>query len=262
MRQEKNQPTVRAVERTLNILFLISSAEEPLALAQISKETGVDKATALRMLATLESFRLVQRDEASRAYSIGAGAWQLSSAYQAEIKVVAENHLRKLRDATGESVSLVVARGLERVMLMAIEASHELRVVPQLNSVLPIYSGASGKVFMAFMAPEKCEQVIEQTGLRPVNERSIIDRDTYLAELEIVRQQGFAASNGDVTFGAAAIAAPIIDSKRDVLGVVSLRGPEVRLNPDRAKKLAPLVKQTARDIAIEMSGALRTAEAG
>lgn len=262
MRQEKNQPTVRAVERTLNILFLVSAAKEPLGLAQISSETGVDKATALRMLATLESFRLVQRDEVTRAYSIGSGAWQLSSAYQAEIKVVSESHLRELRDATGESVSLVVARGLDRVMLMAIEASHELRVVPQLNSVLPIYSGASGKVFMAFMTPDKRERVIELTGLRPVNERSIVDRETYLQALEAVRQQGFAVSSGDVTFGAAAIAAPILDAKGEVLAVVSLRGPEVRLNPERVRKLAPLVKQTARDIAIEMAGAVRTAEAG
>lgn len=254
MTQDKPQTTVRAVERTLNILFLISSASEPLSLSEISGSTGVDKATALRLLATLEVFRLVQRDEKNRTFAIGAGAWQLASSYQSELKTISEKHLRKLRDMTGESVSLVVSRGLDRVMLTAIEATHELRVVPKPNSVVPVYAGASGKVFMAFMSAPERARVIELTGLCPVNERSAMDQESFLASLEQVRRDGYAASVGDVTLGAVAVAAPVFGSRGEIVAVVSLRGPEARLTSDRVHQLSPLVVEAARNIADDVSG--------
>lgn len=249
MNQEKPPTTVRAVERTLKILFLIAAAPEPLSLSDISNSTGLDKATALRLLVTLESFRLVQRDEKNRTYAIGAGAWQLASSYKSELKSVSEPHLRVLRDQTGESVSLVIARGMERVILTALEANHELRVVPSLNSVVPVYSGASGKIFMAFMDAERRDRIIETTGLKPVNERCVIDRGTFLKSLDQVRKDGFAVSTGDVTLGAVAVAAPIFDAHNDVAAVVSLRGPEARLTSQRIEQLAPLVRETATNIA-------------
>lgn len=248
MNQEKPQTTVRAVERTLNILFVIATASQSLTLSDISRSTGVDKATALRLLGTLESFRLVQRDEKSRTYAIGAGAWQLVSSYQSGLKSISETHLRTLRDQTGESVSLVVARGLDRVMLTALEASHELRVVPSLNSVVPVYSGASGKVFMAYMPQENRDRIIELTGLKPVNARCVTDRASFINSLEQVQHDGYAVSVGDVTLGAVAIAAPVFDDSKEVVAVVSLRGPEARLTGERVHQLAPLVKEAARSI--------------
>jgi DNA-binding IclR family transcriptional regulator len=254
MGQDSRQPTVRTVERTLNILFLIAKATAPLSLGEVSESTGLDKATVLRLLATLEQFRLVQRDDKTRSYSIGSGVWQLYSYYQSELKTIAESHLRKLRDTTGESVTLVVARGLERVVLMAMEASHELRVVPSLNSVVPVYSGASGKVLMAYLERDKLDSIIEKTDLRPLNAFDVIDRDSFLTNLSQVRRDGYAISIGDVTQGAVAVAAPVFNADGTVLAVVSLRGPESRLTEDRVKKLTPLVIEAADDIARDLTG--------
>ena len=251
---EKPQKTVRAAERTLKILFVIAGAPAPLSLAEISAAADVDKATALRLLATLEAFRLVHRDEQSRKFTVGSGAWQLANSYQAELKSIAEPHLRTLRDRTEETVSLVVARGLERVVVMAMEASHELRVVPALNRVTPVYSGASGKVLMAFMPEAERDRVIDLTGLKPVNERSVTDRESFLATLEAVRRQGYAVSAGDVTLGAVAIAAPVSGPQGAVAAAVSLRGPEARLTADRVNRLAPLVVEAARGISQDWAG--------
>ena len=252
MTDVRSPTTVRSVERTLRILFLIAASPQPITLAAISKSTGVDKATALRLLATLESFRLVQRDEDARTYSMGSGAWQLAASYEVELKALAETHLRRLREQTGESVSLVVARGLERVVLMALEAVHELRVVPSPNNVVPVYSGASGKVFMAFMPEEKRNKIIEITALKPVNDQNAIDRDSFLSLLEQVKRDHFAISVGDVTLGASAVAAPILDPRDQVVAVVSLRGPEARLPTDRLKQIAPLVKEAAANISRDL----------
>lgn len=254
MEQEKPVKMVRSVERTLKILMCVAAADKPLGLSEISAATGVDKATALRLLATLEAFRLVRRDDADRKYAVGAGVWQLSKFYQNDLRTVAQPYLRSLADTTGESVTLVVKRGLERVVLMAIEATHELRIVPALNSVVPIYSGASGKVFMAFMPEAERDRIIELTGLKPLNERGLTDRKSFLTALEQVRRDGYAATIGDVTLGAAAVAAPVFGPAGVLQGVVSLRGPEARLTPERVKLLAPLVVEAADALSRELMG--------
>ena len=45
--------------------------------------------------------------------------------------------------------------------------------------------------------------------LTPVNERGLTDRRSFLEALKQVRKDGYAAAVGDVTFGAAAVAAPV-----------------------------------------------------
>jgi DNA-binding IclR family transcriptional regulator len=249
-----NHKTVRSVERTLNILFLIAKSPDPMSLAEIHSASGVDKATALRLLGTLETFKLITRDEKTRGYTVGSAVWQLASFYQTELKTVAEPHLRVLQDLTGESVSLVVPRGLERVVLVALEASHELRIVPVVNSVTPIYSGASGKVLMAYMTEAERDRIIELTQLRPVNERSVTDRGTFLETLKQVRHDGFSASFGDVTLGAVAVAAPVLRADGVASAAVSLRAPEARLTEERVDNIAPLVVEAATRISRDWAG--------
>jgi len=245
MDEDKTVKTVRSVERTLRILFCIAGARHPMSLSEIGAEVEIDKATTMRLLNTLETFRLVKRDPGSRKYSIGSAAWQLTSAYQSDFRLAAEPHLQALKETTGESASLVVERGLERVVVTSVEATHELRVVPTSNSVVPVYAGASGRVLMAFMPDEQRDRIISITGLKPVNARGLTDRQSYLASLDKVRANGYAVSLGDVTLGTVAVAAPVFDQNRRIRAVVSLRGPEARMTPDRIDALAKLVVEAA-----------------
>lgn len=245
--------TVRSVERAINILFMISRADQPLGLSEISRATNIDKATVLRLLSTLEASKLVQRDTNSRKYNLGSGIWHMSSSWRSDLKSVAKPILESLRLATEESVSLVCRSGMERIVIMALAASQELRVVPSMSRVLPIYAGASGKVLMANLTDEECERIIKETSLKPVNEKSITDRTVFLGQLAEVRKLGYAYSIGDVTMGAAAVAAPVFDNT-GIIAAVSLRGPEVRMPYERIQQLAPLVIESAKSISRELIG--------
>ena len=99
-------------------------------------------------------------------------------------------------------------------------------------------------------------RIIEVTGLKPVNENALTDRKSFLKSLEQVRKDGYATTRGDVTLGAAAIAAPIFDRSGVLQGVVSLRGPEARMTGERVKQVAPLVVETADAISRELMGAM------
>lgn len=243
---------VRSVERAIKILFLVAQADEPVGLSDISRATQIDKATALRLLSTLEASKLVQRDLATRRYGPGHNIWRLANYWRNDLRTISRPHLEALRRATEETVSLVCPRGLERIVIDALAAPHELCVVPVMGSAMPVYAGASGKVIMAFLPDEERNRVIELTNLKPVNPAAATDRKGYLAIIEEVRRKGYAVSVGDVTAGASAIAAPIFDAAGKVTAIVSLRGPDVRMPPERLEQIAPRVIEAARDISQEL----------
>lgn len=231
---------------------MICRADQPLGLSEISRATEIDKATVLRLLSTLEGSRLVHRDPSSRKYGPGSGIWRMSSSWRTDLKSVAQPILESLCDATEESVSLVCRSGNERIVIMATSAQHELRVVPSMTRVLPIYAGASGRVFMANLPEEECEQIIQETSLKPVNEKSITDPKVFRAQLDEVRKDGFSVSFGDVTQGTAAIAAPVFDES-GIVAAISLRAPDIRMPEERIKQLTPLVVKAAQAITSELT---------
>lgn len=243
---------VRAVERAISILYMVASADEPIGLTELSRGTKIDKATALRLLFTLEEVGLVRRDPKTRRYVVGPGVWRLTTAWRSDLRSVSHRHLEELRQATEESVSLICPRGLDRVVILALEALHELCVVPTIGSAVPIYAGASGRVIMAFMPEDERNKIIEITRLKAVNPQKIIDKKSFLQSLEAVRRNGYASSIGEVTLGSTAIAAPIFDASGQLVGVVSLRAPEIRLTEERIKQMAPLVVEAGLAISRDL----------
>lgn len=240
--------SVRTVERALRILFCVAQSEQPAGLTELSARVGLDKATTLRLLTTLEQAELVRRDPRTRCFIPGPAIWRLAYSWRNDLRQASRPVLEALGHKTGESVSLLTSRGLERVVIDVVPAKHELSVVPTIGSAHPIYAGASGKVFMAFMSDDERERVIKITGLKPLTPAGISDPGRFREVLATVRRQGFAYSVGDVTMGACAVAAPIFGSSGQIAGVVSVRGPEVRMPQDRIASIAKVVVQAAADV--------------
>ncbi len=236
------------MERAISILTLVAGAEAPLGLSEIGRASGIDKATALRLLLTLENAKLIQRDALSRRYSLASGLWRLVNSWRSDLRFAAMPFLESLRRSTGETVQLVFPRGFERVVVEALAGAHELAVVPSVGTIQPIYVGASGKTLMAFLPEDERDRIIELTGLKPLNPLGITDRNTYLEVLKDIRRKGYAESIGDVTLGACALAAPVFDTTGRIAAAVSLRGPEIRMQKDRLAQMAPLVMETGRAI--------------
>lgn len=244
---------VRSVERAIRIMSMVAqSSDEPVTLSEISQATQIDKATTLRLLATLEAWKLVQRDPVSRRYAGGVGLWQMLTSWRSDLRAVSRPYLESLRRLTEETVTLVCPRGLERVVVESLAAPRELCVVPSIGSAQPIYAGASGKVIMAYMSESERDRIIELTNLKPVRGDSLTDPASFLKELEQVRQCGYAYAIGTVTAGVSALASPIFDPTGHVVGSVSLRGPESRLSLQRLEQLAPYVVDSGHDISLQL----------
>ena len=244
--------TVRAVERAFDILMYIAHQDGPKGLSEISRELKLDKATVFRLVVTLKSRGLIRQIQDSRSYELVLPGPLLIGATEPGLRQVCHRYLEELSRQTKETVCLVCPWGFERTHVDVIPAQHELRLVPEIGSIWPIYVGASGRVMMAFMPRDKVENIIRETKLASRNAAHVPTKDEILADLIRIRRRGYLISAGETVEGGAAVAAPVIDRNEQVVGAIAIRGPASRLSQALLRQYAPLVRDATRRLSREL----------
>jgi DNA-binding IclR family transcriptional regulator len=142
----------------------------------------------------------------------------------------------------------------EMMFIAASESSQPVRYVNKMWEWMPVYAGASGLAIMAFLPPETQQDIITRTKLAPLTDRTITERYKLEHQLKLIRKQGYAASKGQRTNGAVAIAAPIFSSSNQVLGDVVITIPEQRFDPSTEGELGAYVMACADRITTRLGG--------
>ncbi|WP_435923902.1 IclR family transcriptional regulator [Paenibacillus sp. DYY-L-2] len=241
---EDRKLTVRAVERALDILMCFTKGSD-LGLTEIAGEIGLHKSTVHRLLTTLEEKGFVIRNSATEKYRLGLKIWELSAhlSQNDDPAILLLPQMEQLRDRLGETVSLYLRDGTERLRIQAVQSNQAIRRVAQIGARLPLYVGASSKVLVAY-----AEEAIVRAVLDGPDWPSAVDREAYVAQLEEIRRVGYATSYEEREPGAAAVAAPIFDRSGRIAAALSVSGPVSRLSPETLVEFAPILIETARDM--------------
>jgi DNA-binding IclR family transcriptional regulator len=233
--------TVRAVERALDILLCFTS-ETDLTLTEISQRVGLHKSTVHRLLASLEAKGFIVRDADSDKYRLGMRIWELSasSSRSDDPAVLLLPEMERLRDRLGETISLYIRDGLERIRIQAVQSKQAVRRVAPVGVRMPLYVGASSKVLVAFGGQEVLDMVLQDP-----NWPASIDRASFIKQLEDIRRIGYATSVEEREQGAAAVAAPVLNRDGRLIAALSVSGPSNRWSLEEMKKHAPMIQETA-----------------
>lgn len=237
----EERSTVRAVDRALDVLLCFAEAPE-WSLTEIASRVSLHKSTVHRLLASLERKGFVRKNPATEKYRIGFRILELSAllAQSDEPAVILLPEMERLRDQLGETVTLYVRDGLERVRIQAVHSHQAIRRVATLGARMPLYVGASSKVLVAFAEPEIRELVLNDASWPPS-----VDKDAFLRQLEEIRRDGFATSVEERELGAAAVAAPIFDRSGRLAAALSVSGPSNRFTVDVMRQHAPVIIEAA-----------------
>lgn len=241
---EDRKLTVRAVERALDILMCFTKSNE-LALTEIASLIGLHKSTVHRLMATLEEKGFVVRNRETEKYRLGLKVWELSVHLSQSDDPAARllPAMESLRDRLGETVSLYLRDGAERIRIQAVQSNQAIRRVAQVGARLPLSVGASSKVLVAFASPADQEEL-----LNAPDWPESIDREVYRKQLVGIIENGYAISIEEREPGAAAVAVPIFDRHGKVAAALSMSGPVTRLTAEKLREHAPVLKEAAREM--------------
>lgn len=202
-----SSPGQTVAGRMLSILAVFEQSLSPRSLTEISQETGLALSTTHRLLAELEDWGALQRDDNGR-YQIGLRLWELGQHAGRQVRDIARPLLQDLYSLTQETVHIAVR---ERTEALYIDRVYGSRRVPQASRVggrLPLHATAVGKVLLAHEESWLREAVLAQP-LESRTPKTHVDPDALRIELDVIRARGYALTADEVRLGSASIAVPI-----------------------------------------------------
>ena len=236
------------LEKTSELIDCLGRAGEPVTLTYVRSALGMPKSSTHRLLADLVGLGIVRRTDDGR-YSLGPRLlyWGEAAADTFDMRDVAEQPMRRLRDELGESIHLYIREHDTRICIAAVEARHELRPFIQLGRPLPLRAGAAGKLLLAFADQEvqalELARALEDASTMPNAPGSQLG-----AQLEEIRMSRWATSVGEREEGVSAVATPIVDSRDHVVAALSISAPTTRLGSDRFEDMRPPLVDGAAEV--------------
>lgn len=237
------------MERAIAVLSCVSRSTQPINLTDVSERAALDKATALRILATLGNLNLVKKNADNCQYTPGPGLYAL---LPMDILSVSRPHLNTLLAEIQETICLITPQGLHRECVDVLQPARELRVVATLGRVLPIHTGSACRALLAFLPEPDIDRILQKTEWTAVTPKTELDERTYRRELDRTRTLGHARTIGEITQGSSAMGAVVFDRFSNPVAAVTVRGPEARMTHAKVKFLAPILLRTTKAISADL----------
>lgn len=222
----KSYASIQVIDRLVQLLDAIARYGEPVSLKLLSAETGLHTSTAFRILASLESHGLVERDRVGR-YRLGSKLLRLGGRIHRELDLREEARpvLEWLRGELDETVNLTVPEGDEAVYVERATTRKMMRVEHVIGSRAPLHVTAVGKLFLAGRGPRGCAEYAARRGLKALTPNTITDPGRLEREVEAAARQGYALDTEEAEQGVGCIAVPVRDASGGVVAALSVSAP-------------------------------------
>lgn len=228
--------------KAIDLLFYLARTEGEVTLARLSRDTGMNKATALRYLAVLESRGVAERHAGS--WSLGLALYELGTRVPVRSLVVerVRPHLECLARETGETANLACLAGGGAVYLDRAEADRSLRMRSVPGDRLPLYCTGVGKAILSVLPEDRAKAILGSGPLPRINDRTMTDPEQVLEEAARSRAAGYGLDREEYETGLTCMAIPICIPENDFYGAMSVSGPTARMRDEavRARMLDAL----------------------
>lgn len=241
----------QSVERAVVVLRAFVYGRPELRVSDIARITGFGQSTVSRMLATLESLGLVERDPSNGLFRLGLDHLTFAAVALNNHPVHREGRqvAQDLACRLGLGANIAIRDGGTMFYLCNFEgrlAPKSFALAGQRN---PLHCTGIGKCLLLELDPPARRQLLgkELTGYTP---RTVVSHDDLDAQVELVRTQGYATEIEELSLGRSCIAAPIRDAQGQIVAALSVSGPLSAIDlASREAELAGLVIEAADSIA-------------
>ena len=219
--------TVESAETLFDIIEYISQ-RNGVTISDVAANLEYAKSTIHRHLTTLKRRGYVVEDDGYyvglRFLELGEQARNRRRAYQ-----LIREKVDELAAETDERAQFIVEEHGEAVYVHRALGEHAVRTDPGIGKRIPLHATSAGKAILAAMPPANVSRIIEQTSFEEITNKTITDSDNLYAELEDIRECGYAFNREENLNGLHAVGASITGPDEDVIGALSVSGPSHRL---------------------------------
>lgn len=249
MTNERSRDFIQSLERGLAVINSFSRDRQTQTLSEVAQQAGLTRATARRILLTLTELGYVRQN--GRGFALTPRVLDLGYSFLSSFRVVelAQQPMERLVDEVKESSSMSILDNTEIVYVARVPTTRIMTIALALGSRLPVYPTSMGRVLLAGSSDDEISDYLAKTELRRLTPHTITDVSELWEKLEEVRAQGFALVDQELEEGVRSIAAPITNSRGDVIAAMNISCHAARVTVGRMKsEFKPRLIATAEEI--------------
>lgn len=252
---EKNG--VQVLDRAFELLELLCQSQNGMTIQQLSVITGLHKSTVHRLLHTMMKWGYVGRMPDAAIYRPGLRLCELSDYIQENLDVagVSRDILEHLSMQTSETVHLAMRDEEEIVYIHKVERTHgSIRMASRIGSRSPMFCTSVGKAILATLSDKEVSVIWSRSDITPRTPHTIVDKATFMAEIDRIRQRGYATDNEENELGVCCVAAAIPDRRGRASYAISISTPATRMTEDWQQSLVSLLVKARDEISAVLGG--------
>lgn len=243
----------KTLTKGLDILEQMSQLDHPAGVSELARSSNLTKSNVHRLLQSLKKLGYIRQCTTSTAYELTPKMWEIGSAYlsRTDIHTASFEDMHHLARTSGETIHLSILDHCDVIYIGKIDSHMPIQAYSQLGARAPVHAVATGKVILAHLPPSNFDTVISDK-LERYTDTTIATKRQLLAELDTVRQNGYALNLGEWRTGVNGIAAPIWNATHEVCAGIGITGPAERMDTSSLLDFAPIVVQAAKNISKHM----------
>jgi IclR family pca regulon transcriptional regulator len=246
---------IQSFQRGIDVIRVFDGSHPRMTLSQVAKRADLTRATARRFLYTLIDIGYMDTD--GREFWLTPRVLELGFAYLSSLGIpeIATPHLQRLTQQVNESSSVSILDGTDIVYVARVPMRRIMTVAIAIGTRFPAYATSMGRVLLAGLEPDALNRVLDLTSFDSLTPHTITRRDELIANIDEIRQQGWAFVDQELEVGLRSIAAPIVDAQDRVVAAANISLGANRFGSDPATEFLPILLDATRRISEDLKAA-------
>jgi IclR family transcriptional regulator, pca regulon regulatory protein len=241
--------TVRAFARGLEVIRSFGAERPELTLAEVARSADLNRATARRLLMTLEELGYVRR--LGDRFVLTPKVLDLGYTYLASLGVpeLALPYLEQLSGQVNEASSVGVLDGGDVVYVARVPANRVMTVSIRLGTRFPAYRTSLGRALLADLADDEVTRIWEASDRTAPAPKTVATLHELRTRLATARERGYALVDQELEIGVRSIAAPVRDASGHAIAAVNISTHANRTTlAELRRRFVPALLRTASEI--------------
>ncbi|SDE97118.1 transcriptional regulator, IclR family [Bhargavaea beijingensis] len=247
--KQRGTTTLKTLDNALSVLAEFTLETPTWGLRELSKKMDMNHTVLHRILKTFEEWGYLRQNPLTKEYELGLKILEFTSVVKQRMKlsefVVPVMH--ELVDEVGETAFLTLRDGDKGVTVEIVECERPIKFNVSIGTRTPLHAGASCKVILAFMDREEQINILPES-LQAFTSKTVTERDALLRDLDAIRDSGVCVTKGEFSEAVLGIAVPLFNTRRDVVGSLTIAGPVYRMPDEIVQEHAEKVLNKGRVI--------------
>jgi IclR family pca regulon transcriptional regulator len=244
---------VLSLARGLAVIEGFQDRPDGVTVGDVAARTGLSRASVRRLLITLE--RLGYASHNGPVYRLTSRALRLGFSFLSSnsLATLALPVLQEISAVIHESSSLSMLEGDEIVYLARSATQRVMSVGLSVGSRLPAYCTSMGRVMLANLTKPEIAAYLGRVELQARTPKSIVKKAAFAAELDRVRQQGYAMVDEELELGLRSLAVPVRSRSGKVVAAINTGVQAARSTADEmVKRFLPVLREGAERLSIAL----------